>query len=98
MYETYDLWPEIARNAYESKFEKIDIKNIDHIAFVGNGGSGSIGDAIGAILSKKNIHVTNVKGYLLPKTIDSNSLVIVTSASGNTIEALSVKKFERNFN
>jgi glucose/mannose-6-phosphate isomerase len=92
MYETYDLWPEIAKNAYENKFEKLDIKNIDHVVFVGNGGSGSIGDTISSILSKENMHVTIVKGYLLPKTVDSNTLVIATSVSGNTIEALSVLK------
>ena len=92
MYETYDLWPEIAKNAYETKFEKLDIKNIDHVVFVGNGGSGSIGDTIGAILSKEDMHVTNVKGYLLPKTVDSNTLVIATSVSGNTTEVLSVLK------
>ena len=54
------------------------------------GGSGSIGDTISAILSKKNIHVTNVKGYLLPKTVDSKTLVIVTSVSGNTSEMLTI--------
>ena len=92
MYETYDLWPEIAIKAYETKFKKLDIKNIDHVVFVGNGGSGSIGDIIGSILSKKAIHVTNVRGYLLPKTINSNTLVIATSVSGNTSEVLSVLK------
>ena len=92
MYETYDLWPEIAKNAYENKFEKLDVKNIDHVVFVGNGGSGSIGDTIGSILSKENMHVSNVKGYLLPKTVDSNTLVIATSVSGNTVEVLSVLK------
>ena len=92
MYETYDLWPEIAIKAYETKFKKLDIKNIDHVVFVGNGGSGSIGDIIGSILSKKAIHVTKVRGYLLPKTINSNTLVIATSVSGNTSEVLSVLK------
>ena len=96
MYETYDLWPEIARNAYETKFEKLDIKNIDHVVFVGNGGSGSIGDTIGSILSKEGIHVSIVKGYLLPKTINSNTLVIATSVSGNTTEVLSVLKSLKN--
>mgnify|MGYP001002302222 CR=1 FL=1 len=52
--------------------------DIDHIVFAGMGGSGSIGDTISAILSKKDIHVSNVKGYLLPKTVDSKTLVIVT--------------------
>jgi glucose/mannose-6-phosphate isomerase len=31
-----------------------------------------------------------VKGYALPKTVDKNSLVVVTSVSGNTAEALSI--------
>ena len=56
------------------------------------GGSGTLGDVISAILSKKDIHVTNVKGYLLPKTVDSKTLAIVTSVSGNTIETLDVLK------
>jgi glucose/mannose-6-phosphate isomerase len=31
-----------------------------------------------------------VKGYLLPKTVDSESIVVATSISGNTEETLSV--------
>jgi glucose/mannose-6-phosphate isomerase len=31
-----------------------------------------------------------VKGYILPKTVDSNTLVVITSVSGNTIETLTV--------
>ena len=54
------------------------------------GGSGSVADVIGSILSKEDIHVSNVKGYLLPKTVDSKTLVIVTSVSGNTSEPLRV--------
>jgi len=92
MFKAYDNWPKIARESFEEKFTKVDVKNIDHIVFVGMGGSGSIGDAISAILSKKDIHVSNVKGYLLPKTVDSNSLVIATSVSGNTDETLEVIK------
>jgi len=90
MFRTYDKWPEIATEAYEREYNKIDIKDIDHIVFAGMGGSGSIGDTISAILSKKDIHVSNVKGYLLPKTVDSKTLVIVTSVSGNTKETLSI--------
>jgi len=90
MYKEYDRWPEIAREAFEKNFEKFDAKDIDHIVFAGMGGSGSIGDTISAILSKKNIHVSNVKGYLLPKTVDSKTLVIVTSVSGNTSESLGI--------
>ena len=90
MYQTYDKWPEIAKNSFGSDFEKFDAKEIDHIVFSGMGGSGSIGDAVSAILSKEDIHVSNVKGYHLPKTVDSNSLVVATSISGNTKETLTV--------
>tara|TARA_Y100000996_G_scaffold361535_1_gene304458 strand:- start:1191 stop:2198 length:1008 start_codon:yes stop_codon:yes gene_type:complete len=90
MFRTYDRWPEIAVESFENKFEKYEIGEIDNIVFAGMGGSGSIGDTISAILSKKDIHVSNVKGYLLPKTVDEKTLVIVTSVSGNTIESLEV--------
>ena len=90
MFKTYDKWPEIARDSYEKKLDKLDAKDIDHIVFAGMGGSGSIGDTIKAILSKQDIHVTTVKGYLLPKTVDSRTLVIATSVSGNTDETLKI--------
>ena len=90
MYEVYDNWPEIARENYESNLEPIELDNISHMVFSGMGGSGAIGDIFSAILSKTNIHVEVVKGYLLPKTTDSDSLVVNTSISGNTEETLSV--------
>ena len=90
MYKIYDDWPNIARESYNEKYDKIDVKDIDHIVFAGMGGSGSIGDTISTILSKKNIHVSNVKGYLLPKTVDSKTLVIATSVSGNTAEVMTI--------
>ena len=90
MYKTYDDWPNIASESYNRKYKKIDVSDIDHIVFAGMGGSGSIGDTISAILSKENIHVTIVKGYLLPKTVNENTLVVCTSISGNTDETLTV--------
>ena len=90
MYQTYDKWPEIAKDSFDNTSERFDVKGIDHIVFSGMGGSGSIGDVISAILSKEDIHVSNVKGYHLPKTVDSNSLVVFTSVSGNTKETLTV--------
>lgn len=90
MCKIYDMWPVIAREYYEKKFAKADIKNIDHIVFAGMGGSGAIGDIFSAILSKTKIHVSVVKGYHLPATVNSNTLVVATSVSGNTIETLTV--------
>ena len=91
MYEAYEKWPETAQeNYFFTDFPKIQFKNIDHIVFAGVGGSGTIGDVISSILSKNDIHVNVVKGYLLPKTVDSNTLIITTSVSGNSKEALTV--------
>ncbi len=90
MYKVYDKWPEIARESFESNQEPVDFEGIDHIVFAGMGGSGAIGDIFSAILSKTKIHVNVVKGYLLPTTVDSNTLVITVSVSGNTAEALAV--------
>lgn len=92
MYKIYDQWHKIAKNSYESSLESFEIKDIDNIVFVGMGGSGTLGDIFSSILSKKNIHVSVVKGYVLPKTIDNNSLIIFTSVSGNTIETLTALK------
>ena len=96
MYEAYDYWPKSAKEHYEKDFSKLDITDIDHIVFAGMGGSGTIGDIISSILSKTNIHVNVVKGYLLPKTVDSNTLVVATSISGNTDEVLSILKNSEN--
>ena len=90
MYKIYDKWPDIARESFETKQESIHFENIDHIVFVGMGGSGAIGDLFSSILSKSDVHISLIKGYLLPKTVDNNTLVIVTSVSGNTDESLTV--------
>jgi len=88
----YDNWPDIAKEAYFGINSKINFGKIDHIVFAGMGGSGALGDFFAAILSKTNIHVTVVKGYLLPKTVNSKTLVVVTSISGNTVETLTILK------
>jgi len=88
MYNVYDKWPHIARDAFDSDLESVDFKNIDNVVFSGMGGSGAVGDLFSSILSKTNIHTTVMKGYELPKTVDKNTLVVITSISGNTIEVL----------
>ena len=88
----YDRWPQIARENFSANFSKVDIKDIDHVVFAGMGGSGTIGDLFASILSKTDIHVSVIKGYLLPKTVDSNTLVVTTSISGNTSETISILK------
>ena len=92
MYKIYDDWPNLAKKAYSSDLEPANFENIDHIVFAGMGGSGAIGDLFASILSKTNIHVTLVKGYLLPKTVDKNTLVVTTSVSGSTVETITILK------
>ena len=92
MYEVYDKWPQTAKESYDMNLEKFNVKDVDHIVFAGMGGSGTIGDVMSSLLSKDDIHVSVVKGYLLPKTVDSNTLVVLTSISGNTDETLTVLK------
>jgi glucose/mannose-6-phosphate isomerase len=95
MYKVYDKWPEIARESYESEYDLADFRDIDHIVFSGMGGSGTIGDILSAILSKTKVHVAVVKGYHLPSTVDSKTLVVTTSISGSTAETLSVLQSAR---
>ena len=92
MSDVYDRWPQIANDSFSKSFSKVDMKNIDHVVFAGMGGSGTVGDVFSSILSKTDIHVSVVKGYLLPKTVDNNTLVVSTSISGNTSESITILK------
>ena len=98
MYKIYDMWPEMARKSYESNIDAADFHGIDHIVFAGMGGSGAIGDIFSSMLSKTNVHVSVTKGFVLPKTTDSNTLVVTTSISGNTAETLTIldSAYEKN--
>ena len=86
MYKIYDEWPKMARDSFSTEYDILDVKEIDHVIFSGMGGSGTLGDVLSSIISKTDTHVTITKGYKLPKTIKSNTLVIATSVSGNTDE------------
>ena len=90
MHKIYDRWPEIARESFQTNQDSVDFNNVDHIVLAGMGGSGAISDIFSSILSKTKVHVCVVKGYLLPKTVDSNTLVVATSISGDTVETLTV--------
>ncbi len=90
MHVIYNKWPQLANDFYKMNYDQVDFKDVDHIVFVGMGGSGALGDTLSAILSKTKLHICVVKGFHLPKTVDSRTLVIASSVSGNTIETLTV--------
>jgi len=92
MCEIYDMWPDLAKKFFDMNHDSVDLRAIDHIIFVGMGGSGTIGDILSAILSKTNMHICVVKGYHLPKTVDASTLVVASSVSGNTLETMTVLK------
>ncbi len=96
MHKVYDRWPQICKESYEANFDGVDFKNVDHIVFAGMGGSGAIGDIFYSILSKTQIHANIVKGYVLPNTVNKNSLVVAISVSGNTSETLTVLESAKN--
>ena len=98
IHKIYDSWPSIASESYNTVLPQVDYNNISHIVFAGMGGSGAIHDAFSAILSKTNVHVSIIKGYHLPKTVDSQTLVVTSSVSGNTAETLTVLDSAKKIN
>ena len=92
MYKIYDEWPNIARKSWERNYDKFEVKGVKHIIFAGMGGSGTLGDFFAAILSKTNLHVNVVKGYILPKNVTSKTLIVISTVSGNTSETLEILK------
>ena len=98
MYKVYDNWPKIARDSYERKIMPLSCDNVNHLVFVGMGGSGTVSDIFYSILSQTSIHVTVIKGYVLPKNIDKNTLVVITSMSGDTEETLTALKSSLQYN
>ena len=54
MYEIYDLWPKLAKTSFMEKYDIIDNFDVDHLVFVGMGGSGNIGDVFSLINFLKN--------------------------------------------
>ena len=92
MLKAYDRWPELAKESFATNYETVNFSGINHIVIAGMGGSGALGDIFASIMSKTKVHVSIVKGYLLPKTVDKNTLVITISVSGDTIETLTILK------
>ena len=49
MYKIYDKWAEISKNAYNSNIKIAQFKDVNHVVFVGMGGSGTLGDIFSSI-------------------------------------------------
>ena len=72
---------------------KVPKVNAKKIVIAGMGGSGIGGDILQSYLRNEiRIPITVVKDYNLPGFVDSNTLVITNSYSGNTEEIVSIYK------
>jgi len=77
----------------KSTLEKWGVHRVDgvfdEVVVVGMGGSGVVGDYLQVLSSKRgSLPVYVVKSHVLPHFLDSHSLVLAVSYSGNTLETL----------
>jgi glucose/mannose-6-phosphate isomerase len=101
MFEMVFKWPELIQEVYSTDISipstieigkyKLKYKvQISHVMICGMGGSAVSGDYIKTYFEKSlTTPFTVQRNYYLPKYVDSSSLVIVISYSGNTEETIS---------
>ncbi len=85
-------FPKFALTGYEQGKGELgfDTNEIKSIVYAGMGGSAISGDLINELIGPKiNIPFQVIRNYQLPEYIDKNTLVILSSFSGNTEETLS---------
>lgn len=94
MKELIEKFPEQLRKAVEIA-EAVNLnpakKEIRNVLIAGLGGSG-IGGTIASEMNilECNVPVTVTKGYFMPEFVNENTLVIISSYSGNTEETINV--------
>ncbi len=86
----YDKWCIHCKDAYCTDVNISHSRGINQIIFTGMGGSATSGEIISYIFNHEEpVRIRVVRDCHLPKGIDSKSLVIASSVSGNTEETLS---------
>jgi glucose/mannose-6-phosphate isomerase len=81
-----------AADAWDNKFDLSQLKknNFSSIVFCGLGGSAISGDLLCDYLSGElSVPFNVVRGYNIPSHVNENTLVIISSYSGNTEETIS---------
>jgi glucose/mannose-6-phosphate isomerase len=85
--------PQLYRRAWQMAIEfrlPPDYSEVDKVVVLGMGGSAIGGDLAGSlVLGESRVPVLVCRDYNLPRFVDSRSLVIASSYSGNTEETLS---------
>ena len=94
MYESILHFPKHIQNSFDffdknSSISENISENISNILILGMGGSAITGMLFREILSDQlNIPININQGYIIPKWVDSKTLIIACSYSGNTEETL----------
>lgn len=86
---------EIGKNAKLTKHSK----GIKNVLICGLGGSGIGGSIVSElVIGEANVPINLSKGYFIPAYVNENSLVIISSYSGNTEETINCFKSAMNKN
>ena len=84
---------EESESLYKSAGISLNKKRIQNILYLGMGGSAIAGDLMKDIFfDELTVPMTIIRGYIAPHFCSKNTLVIVSSYSGNTEETLSAAK------
>ena len=79
-----------ASNIYKNSSINLDPKRIKNILYFGMGGSGIVGDLLNDVLfDELKVPIRIVRSYLSPASCNEDTLILVSSYSGNTEETLS---------
>ncbi len=96
MRELYEKWYELAKDALNVEVENIrEFKDIARIVFLGMGGSAIVGDFINTIAQDySNYEIIVWRDFYIPKPLikPRDTLYVVISYSGNTLETIKVFK------
>ena len=91
MYKHYEKWSEYFISSTKFKVKYPEVKNINQIVLAGMGGSGIVGEIVYDLFNDR-LDIEIIKDYHIPKYINTNTLLIVISVSGNTEETVNILK------
>ncbi|HOK56236.1 MAG TPA: bifunctional phosphoglucose/phosphomannose isomerase [bacterium] len=95
MFSLLKNFPRHCLEGYNLTISEIN-KNFEKVVFTGMGGSAISGDIIKILIEEiAEIPVFVIRDYSLPKYVDSKTLVIVESYSGNTEETVNTYKIAK---
>jgi glucose/mannose-6-phosphate isomerase len=94
MLDYYASWPNMVCKALNYPVKNFKTYSFSNIVVVGMGGSGIVGDFIKMLgFERLSIPVCVFKSFNIPKWVNSRTLLIAVSYSGNTVETVESVKY-----